>query len=200
MKAWIRTWVVVAVGLMSLGALAEPTTDRLKQEYLGQGADPGATRLSVTYVLNAPLSGETEVLRFDTGHHVGLELASGDFVRYHLEALYGNVSGIDFLKLEPLSWGIPIRLARRGKTLIDLEPVISFANFEVGFLPGGDVLVTLSSAVRFQINIALGAFYLGLVPAGFEVRYVGVETIGEVEGNTAFAIDFRPQVLVGVNF
>lgn len=200
MKAWIQAWVVVAVGLISWGARAEPTTDRLRQEYLDQGADPGATRLSVTYMLNAPLSSETTNFRFNTGHHVGLEFASGDLVRYHLTALYGNVSGISSVKLEPLSWGIPIRLARRGRTLVDLEPVISFANFETVFLGGGDVLTTMSSAVRLQINLALGAFYLGLVPVGFEARYLGILVAGDVTGDTGLAIDFRPQVLLGVNF
>lgn len=200
MRSWQRKCVVLVVSLFSTvtgSAWAEPSqADRIQrgyQEYADQ-TDPSATRLSATYMLNTHLAGDS----FNHQHHVGLDLTTGDTVRHHLEILYGNTSGISSVKLDPLSWGIPIRVFRKGTTLIDLEPILSFANFE-GFISGGDVLLSLSSAARLQINIAIGAFYIGLVPAGFEARYLTFDT-DAAEFASGFTLEYRPQVLLGFNF
>jgi len=181
-KAWVL-FSAVAMGVWGYGAeAAEPSE---------------AARFSLTYGPSLPLSGS--YLKLDrTQHHVGFEIAAGSNIRYHAAFLYGNLVGQSMARLEPLSFGLPIGLFEDGDSAIDLEPLVSVFNVE--FALGRDSSELLfSSGVRLQINIAVDNLYVGLVPLGLDIRYLGRNSVGgSAKGDLALA--FRPQIFVGVNF
>lgn len=151
-----------------------------------------SARFSFTYTPSFPISGKN--LKLDrTYHNVGVEVAAGREVRYHLAILYGNLRGLSTFRVEPLAFGIPIELHDGRDVELDLEPVLSVLN--AGFIvTGPNAQIVFSSGVRMQLNISVDRFYAAIVPIGFDLRYYGTRA------GAGGAVDFRPQIFIGANF
>ncbi len=157
------------------------------------------TRLSLSYLPAIPLSGDA-LRRSRTGHYLGLEVSSGDDVRYHVAAYYGNLDGTSLVRFEPAALGFPIALHQGSRLRLELEPVVSLLDAELLF-PSGSNILSLGSDVRLQLNFVINRIYLAVVPLAIQARYFDYRSApGISESTTDFALDYRPQIFAGLTF
>jgi hypothetical protein len=157
------------------------------------------TRLSLSYLATLPRTGDA--LRWDSSsHNLGIEISSGQAVRFHVAAYYGYLEGLSMLRLEPAALGFPIVLRKGGRFRLELEPVLSLIDAELLFAPrgGGGNMLALGSSARLQLNFLVDRLYFAIAPLGVQARYFAASSSGD--SVTDLALDYRPQLFVGIRF
>ncbi len=161
--------------------------------------EPG-TRITLAYVPNIPLNTNNPTSYRELEHNLGLEFIFGKTFRYHLLVAFSALGGAYGFRFEPLSFGVGIPVFKKEGLRVEVEPGFQLLNLNL--LAGGNAgLASAALGGDLRVNLALGKFFVSLAPVGIELRYALAGFSGRFSGGaTGSALDFRPRLLVGLEF
>lgn len=162
--------------------------------------EPGV-RIALSYSPNIPLNTNNELSLGLVEHNIGAEFVFGNAIfRYHLFAGFSAAGIAKGVRFEPITFGAAIPLVKRPGLRVEIEPTFQLLNLNVlGSVAGGFAAVSAGGDLR--VNAAIGKLYLSLAPVGLDVRWAAAGSgIGGAAAGIGAGVDFRPRVLVGVEF
>lgn len=170
--------------------------------------EPGNVRLGLAYAPTVLLSDSSRskdladpMHGVATGaHHLGVEASLGSgYFRYHLMVAFSAADGATGLRIEPTTLGVAIPLLKKPKYRLEIEPtahVVDIAYLGADENPGS--AVTVSSGADVRVNFAWGKLFFAASPAGFDVRYAGIDaSAAKARAFAGAAVYYRLRLFVG---
>jgi hypothetical protein len=131
---------------------------------------------------------------------VGLHLAAGSAVRYHLDVGYARIDPLNGLDLQPLTLGFPIIIGRSRDFAFAIEPLINIVEMEAYFTDAASAFL-FESGVGLQAVMNFGAGFLAISPINLQFRYAVVGAgAGAFVAGTGFGMNWPVRASAGVRF
>ncbi|MBI4700535.1 MAG: hypothetical protein HY744_05110 [Deltaproteobacteria bacterium] len=112
----------------------------------------------------------------EPAHVLGVELAVGERIRFHLAFGYEHLNDNNGLHLDPAGVGFPLRVADTPDVRVEVEPVLTPLAIEWVYRTNAGRFeemhaLLLSSAVCLQAVFGFGHGFVAFTPVGLEMRF-----------------------------